>query len=105
VLQCVTPPQGLEWRSQIVAAGADLDITFIDARAVNRSHCQSLSSITFESDFVSRLILSGLSTNPITRPSFNEIIEALKDNDFRITEEVDSEAVSAFVSSVESSEL
>jgi serine/threonine-protein kinase len=59
----------------------------------------------FVPDFVSRLILSGLSTNPNDRPSFNEIIEVLKKNDFRITEEVDSQAVSAFVSSVESFEL
>jgi serine/threonine protein kinase len=58
----------------------------------------------FVPDFVSQLILSGLSTNPNDRPSFNEIIEILKENDFRITEEVDSEAVSAFVSSLELSE-
>jgi serine/threonine protein kinase len=59
----------------------------------------------FGPDFVSQLILSGLSTNPNDRLSFNEIIEVLKKNDFRIAEEADSEAVSAFVSSVESSEL
>jgi serine/threonine protein kinase len=59
----------------------------------------------FVPDFICRLILSGLSTNPNDRPSFNEIIEVLKKNDFRIAEEVDSEAVSAFVSSMESSEL
>jgi serine/threonine protein kinase len=59
----------------------------------------------FVPNFVSRLILSTLSTDPNDRPSFNEIIEVLKKNNFRITEEVDSEAVSAFVSSVESSEL
>jgi serine/threonine protein kinase len=59
---------------------------------------------TFSLNFVSRLILSGLSTNPNDRPSFNEIIEVLKNNDFRIAEEVDSEAVSAFVSSMELSE-
>jgi hypothetical protein len=58
----------------------------------------------FIPEFVSQLILSGLSTNPNDRPSFNGIIEILKDHDFRITEEVDSEAVSAFVNSVESSE-
>jgi hypothetical protein len=58
----------------------------------------------FVPGFVSGLILSGLSANPNDRPSFNEIIEALKKNDFRITEEVDSEAVSAFASWVESSE-
>jgi intraflagellar transport protein 172 len=39
VLQCATPPQALAWGSQIVAAGADLDVTFIDAKGVNRSHC------------------------------------------------------------------
>jgi intraflagellar transport protein 172 len=38
-LQCATPPQALAWGSQIVAAGADLDITFIDSKGVNRSHC------------------------------------------------------------------
>jgi serine/threonine protein kinase len=59
----------------------------------------------FVPGFVSQLILSGLSTNPKDRSSFNEIIEVLKENGFRITAEVDSEAVSAFVSSVESSEL
>jgi serine/threonine protein kinase len=59
----------------------------------------------FVPDFVSQLILSGLSTDPNNRPTFNEIIEVLKKNAFRITEEVDSEAVSAFVSSVESSGL
>jgi serine/threonine protein kinase len=59
----------------------------------------------FLPDFVSQLILSGLSTNPNDRPSFNEIIEVLKKNRFRIADEVNSEAVSAFVYSVESSEL
>jgi serine/threonine protein kinase len=59
----------------------------------------------FVPDFVSQLIRYGLSTDPNNRPSFNEIIEVLKENDFKIAEEVDSEAVSAFVNSVESSEL
>jgi serine/threonine protein kinase len=59
----------------------------------------------FVSRVVSRLILSGLSTNPNARPSFNEILDVLKQNDFRITEEVDSKAVWARVDSVESSEF
>jgi serine/threonine protein kinase len=58
----------------------------------------------FVSGFVRQLILSGLSTNPNDRPSFNDIIEILKDNNFRIVQEVDSEAVLAFVNSVESAE-
>jgi serine/threonine protein kinase len=58
----------------------------------------------FIPEFLSQLILSGLSTNPNDRPSFKNIIKVLKKNDFRITEEVDSDAVSAFVNSVESSE-
>jgi serine/threonine protein kinase len=58
----------------------------------------------FVPDFVCQLIQLGLSTNMHDRPSFNKIIEVLKANSFRITEEVDSEAVSAFISSVESSE-
>jgi hypothetical protein len=59
----------------------------------------------FVPEWVSRLIRSELSTYPDDRPSFNDIIEVLKKNCFRIAEEVDSEAVSVFVSSVESSEL
>jgi serine/threonine protein kinase len=58
----------------------------------------------FVPGFVVRLIRSGLSTNPNARPSFNDIVEVLENNRFRIAEEVDSEEVSAFVSSVESSE-
>jgi hypothetical protein len=54
--------------------------------------------------FVCELIQSGLSTNADRRLSLNEIIEVLQKNGFRIAEEVDSEAVSAFASSVESSE-
>jgi hypothetical protein len=53
---------------------------------------------------VSLLILSGLSTNPDNRPTFDETIEELKKNLFRIAGEVDSEAVSTVASSVESSE-
>jgi serine/threonine protein kinase len=58
----------------------------------------------YVSGFVRRLIMSGLSPNPNDRPSFNDIIEILKDNHFRIVEEVDSEAVLGFYNSVESSE-
>jgi serine/threonine protein kinase len=57
----------------------------------------------FVSEFVRQLIVSGLSTNPNDRPSFNDVIEILKGNNFRIAEEVDSEAVFAFFDSVESS--
>jgi organic radical activating enzyme len=45
-------------------------------------------------DFISQVILSGMSTNPCARPIFNEIIEELKRYRFRITAEADSEAVS-----------
>jgi hypothetical protein len=41
----------------------------------------------------------------LSKPTFNEIIQGLKKNGFRITEEVNSEAVSAFVGSVELSKL
>jgi hypothetical protein len=58
----------------------------------------------FVPEFVSGLIESGLSANPRERPSFDDIYEALKKNYFRITDGVDSEEVSAFVSLVESSE-
>jgi hypothetical protein len=46
-----------------------------------------------------------ITTNRNNQPSFHEIIEILKEDDFRIAEEVNSEAVSAFLSSVESPEL
>jgi hypothetical protein len=59
----------------------------------------------FVPDFVSQLIWSGLSTDLDSRPPFDEIIKKSKWQSFRIADEVDSEAVSAFVSSVESSEL
>jgi hypothetical protein len=58
----------------------------------------------FVPEFVSELIESGLSANPRKKPSFNNISEALKENYFRITDGVDSDEVSAFVSLVESSE-
>jgi serine/threonine protein kinase len=58
----------------------------------------------YVSGFVRQLILSGLSTNPNDRPSFNDIIAVLKENNFKIVEEVDSEAVFAFFDSVELSE-
>jgi serine/threonine protein kinase len=58
----------------------------------------------FVPEFVSRMILSGLTTNPSDRPSFQAIFQILKANNFKIAEEVDSEAVFAFVGSVESSE-
>jgi serine/threonine protein kinase len=58
----------------------------------------------FVSEFVRQLIISGLSPNPNDRPSFKDIIAILKNNNFRIAEEVDSEAVVAFYNSVESSE-
>jgi serine/threonine protein kinase len=54
--------------------------------------------------WVCRLIRSGLSTDPGDRPSFHEIMKVLKNNDFGIAKEVNSEAVSAFVSWMESSE-
>jgi hypothetical protein len=74
---------------------AERDVVVDDDEAIQR--CVS--------GFVRQLILSGLSTNLNVRPSFNDIIEILKANNFRIVEEVDPEAVLAFVDSVESSEL
>lgn len=53
---------------------------------------------------VSQLILSELSTNSNARSLFNEIIQVLKENDFRIAEEAGSEAILIFVDSVETSE-
>jgi hypothetical protein len=50
------------------------------------------------------LIHSGLSIYPNDWLSFSEIIEVLKDNNFRLADAVNSEVVSAFVSSVELSE-
>jgi serine/threonine protein kinase len=58
----------------------------------------------FVPEFVSELIRSGLSINPNDRPSFNEILQVLKEENFKIAEEVDSEAVLALISSVELSE-
>jgi serine/threonine protein kinase len=58
----------------------------------------------FVPKFVCDLIESGLSGNTRERPSFDDISEALKENYFRITDGVDSDEVSAFVSVVESSE-
>jgi serine/threonine protein kinase len=55
--------------------------------------------------FVLKLIVSGMSINPQERPTMDEIIAKLEKNDFRIAEEVDSEKVWAFLSSVQLSEL
>jgi hypothetical protein len=55
--------------------------------------------------FVYELIESGISTNPHERPTMDENIVTLERNNFRIAEEVDSEQVLAFVSSVQLSEL
>jgi hypothetical protein len=65
--------------------------------------CNAISG--FVPGFVSQLIQLGLSTDPDGRLSFHEIIEILKKNDFRIAQKVDSEAVSEFGRSVESSQL
>jgi hypothetical protein len=66
--------------------------------------CESVEIPGFVPEFVSKLIESGLSTNPSERPSFNDVSEALKKNSFRMADEVGSDEVSAFVSLVESSE-
>jgi hypothetical protein len=58
----------------------------------------------FSHKLVSQLILSELSTNSNARSLFNEIIQVLKENDFRIAEEAGSEAILIFVDSVETSE-
>jgi hypothetical protein len=50
------------------------------------------------------IIKSGLSANPRERSPFDDISEALKENDFMIPDGVDSGDGSLFVSSVESSE-
>jgi serine/threonine protein kinase len=54
--------------------------------------------------FVSSIIESGLSVRSGTRYSFNTILDILKQNDFRIDDDVDTAEVSAFVSCVESAE-
>jgi serine/threonine protein kinase len=66
--------------------------------------CERVEIPGFVPEFVSALIESGLSVNSQERPSFDDISEALKKNYFRITNSVDSDEVSAFVSLVESSE-
>jgi hypothetical protein len=66
--------------------------------------CECVEIPGFVPEFVSVLIESGLSANPRERPSFNDISEIMKENNFRITGGVDSDEVSAFVSLVESSE-
>jgi hypothetical protein len=58
----------------------------------------------FVPEFISVLIESGLSANPREKPSFDDISEALKENNFKIADGVDSDEVSAFVSLVECSE-
>jgi hypothetical protein len=55
--------------------------------------------------FVDKLIVSGMSSNPHERPTMDKILAKLEKNDFRIAEEVDSEQVLAFVSSVQLSKL
>jgi hypothetical protein len=55
-------------------------------------------------DFVSRIIKSGLSTLSERSYSFSTILEILKENNFRIEDDIDSAEVSAFVSWVESAE-
>jgi serine/threonine protein kinase len=66
--------------------------------------CERVEIPGFVPKFISVLIESGLSANPRERPSFDDISEALKENYFKITDGVDSDEVSAFVSLVESSE-
>jgi serine/threonine protein kinase len=55
-------------------------------------------------DFVSEIIISGLSPFSGTSYSFNTILDILKQNDFQIDDGVDSAEVSAFVNWVESAE-
>jgi serine/threonine protein kinase len=55
-------------------------------------------------DFVSRIIESGLFRLSRISYSFHTILDILKQNDFRIEDNVDSAEVSAFVSWVESAE-
>jgi serine/threonine protein kinase len=66
--------------------------------------CERVEIPGFVPEFVSVLIVSGLSANPRERPSFDDISEVQKENYFRIADGVDSGEVSAFVSLVESSE-
>jgi hypothetical protein len=55
-------------------------------------------------DFVSKIIELGLSPMSRRSYSFNTILDILKQNDFRIEDNVDSAEVSRFVSWVESAE-
>jgi hypothetical protein len=55
----------------------------------------------FVPQFISQLIELRLSPNPSERSSFYDIFDSLERNGLRSTEQVNSEEVSAFVSSVE----
>jgi hypothetical protein len=74
-----------------------------------RSSCAERSLIVGDAspgcvpDFVSQLLLSGLLTNPDERPTVDVVMKQLEKNRFRIAEEIDSEALSAFDSSLEAS--
>jgi hypothetical protein len=66
--------------------------------------CERIEIPGFVPEFVSVLILSGLSTHSREGSSLDDVSEALKKNSFRIADGVDSDAASALVSLVESSE-
>jgi serine/threonine protein kinase len=55
-------------------------------------------------DFVAEIVKLGLYHTSVKRYSFNDIFKILKQNNFRIEDDVDSEEVSAFVSWIESAE-
>jgi hypothetical protein len=74
---------------EIVVRGSATSAAFIPASIPN---------------FVAKIIKLGLYRTSVKRPSFNDIFEILKENNFRIEDGVDSEEVSAFVSWVESAE-
>jgi serine/threonine protein kinase len=57
------------------------------------------------SPFVAGLIGSRISTNPDARPSFCQIVDALKDNSFGIVDEVNLAIPSAFVREIEFAEV
>jgi serine/threonine protein kinase len=74
-----------------------------DARAPDvRRMIASVEEETIPS-FVKKLIADGLAENPAMRPSFEEILDVLEENEFKIGAGVDTASVDAFATWVEES--